>query len=70
MTSLQAIEACTATTPETLGPRALLSGQVKEGYNADPIAMDGNPLENIDLISGPSNIKYVWKEGKLVKSHL
>ncbi len=68
MSPLQAIEACTATAPETLGPQAPLSGQVKEGYDADLIAMEENPLEDIDLISKPSNIKYVWKGGELVKS--
>ena len=68
MTPLQAIEACTANAPETLGPQAPLSGQVKEGYDADLIGLDGNPLEDIDLFSNPKNIKYVWKEGNLVKS--
>ncbi|MCJ1390965.1 hypothetical protein MMC18_003826 [Xylographa bjoerkii] len=68
MTPLQAIEACTATAPETLGLQAPMSGQVKERYDADLIAMEKNPLEDIDLISDPSNIKYVWKGGKLVKS--
>ena len=42
---------------------------MKEGYDADLIAMEkNNPLEDIDLISDPSNTKYVWKGGKLVKS--
>ena len=63
MTPLQAIEACTATAPETLGPQAPMSGQVKEGYDADLIAMEKNPFEDIDLISDPANIKYVWKGG-------
>ena len=70
MTPLQAIEACTATAPETLGPQAPMSGQVKEGYDADLIAMEKNPLEDIDLVSDPSNIKHVWKGGKLMKSPL
>ena len=68
MTPLQAIEACTATAPETLGPQAPMSGQVKEGYDADLIAMEKNPLKDIDLIPDPSNIKCVWKGGRLVKS--
>jgi imidazolonepropionase-like amidohydrolase len=69
MTPLQAIEACTATSPETLGPHmAPKSGQLKEGYDADIIAVSGNPLENIDLLSEAANITHVWKGGKLYKS--
>ncbi len=66
MTPLQAIEACTATSPETLGPyMAPKSVQLKEGYDADIIAVSGNPLENIDHLSEASNITHVWKGGHL-----
>ncbi|KUJ13923.1 uncharacterized protein LY89DRAFT_687257 [Mollisia scopiformis] len=69
MTPLQAIEACTAISPETLGPHmAPKSGQLKEGYDADMIALSENPLENIDLLSEPDNITHVWKDGMLSKS--
>jgi len=69
MTPLQAIEACTAASPETLGSHmAPKSGQLKEGYDADIIAISGNPLENIDLLSDAANITHVWKGGKLYKS--
>lgn len=69
MTPLQAIEACTATSPETLGPHmAPKSGQLKAGYDADIIAVSGNPLENIDLLSEAANVTHVWKGGKLYKS--
>jgi imidazolonepropionase-like amidohydrolase len=69
MTPLQVIEACTATSPETLGPHmAPKSGQLKEGYDADMIAVSGNPLENIDILSEAANITHVWKGGKLYKS--
>lgn len=70
MTPLQAIEAATATGPETLGIgfQAPLSGQIKAGYDADFIALEHNPLEDMKLLSKPENIKYVWKGGKLVKS--
>jgi imidazolonepropionase-like amidohydrolase len=62
MTSLQAIEACTATSPETLGPHmGQKSGQLKEGYDADIITVCETPLENIDLLSEASNITHVWK---------
>jgi imidazolonepropionase-like amidohydrolase len=68
MTPLQAIEACTATSPETLGLMAPKSGQLKAGYDADLIALSENPLDNIDLLSKAENITHVWKGGKLFKS--
>ncbi|KAF2100129.1 hypothetical protein NA57DRAFT_56057 [Rhizodiscina lignyota] len=68
MTPLQAIEAATANGPMTLGPQAPKSGQVKEGYDADFIALDENPLENIELLQHPQKIKSIWKGGKLVKA--
>ena len=61
MTPLQAIEAATATSPETLGPQAPLSGQIKEGYDADFIVVDGNPLKDITLLNKPDRITHVWK---------
>ncbi|KAL3419318.1 amidohydrolase [Phlyctema vagabunda] len=69
LTPLQAIEACTATSPETVGSRmAPRSGQLKEGYDADLIAVAVNPLQDIKLMSEPDNITHVWKGGKLFKS--
>jgi imidazolonepropionase-like amidohydrolase len=68
MTPLQAIEACTATSPETLGKMAPKSGQLKEGYDADLIALLHNPLDDIELLSSGDNVTHVWKGGKLFKS--
>jgi imidazolonepropionase-like amidohydrolase len=68
MTPLQAIEAATATSPETLGPQAPLSGQIKEGYDADLIALDSSPLEDISVVSNPDRVTHVWKDGKSYKS--
>lgn len=68
MTPLQAIEACTATSPETLGLLAPKTGQLKEGYDADLIAVSSNPLEDIDILSDAINITHVWKGGRLYKS--
>ncbi|PSN72203.1 hypothetical protein BS50DRAFT_569748 [Corynespora cassiicola Philippines] len=67
MSPLQAIEAATATATETLGPQAPLSGQIKEGYDADIIAVDGNPLKDITILSKPERITHVWKGGKIYK---
>ncbi|KAK1988030.1 hypothetical protein LZ30DRAFT_766360 [Colletotrichum cereale] len=50
MTPLQAIEAATANGQEVLGWMALLSGQLKEGYNADLIAVAKSPLDVIEVM--------------------
>lgn len=38
-------------------------GYVKEGFDADLILINGNPLDNIEEIS---NIEHIWKAGQLV----
>ncbi|KAG5928054.1 hypothetical protein E4U42_001329 [Claviceps africana] len=67
MTPLQAIESATAVGPETLGGLAPLSGQLKEGFDADLIAIRKNPLEDIGVLTEANNITHVWKGGKLYK---
>jgi imidazolonepropionase-like amidohydrolase len=67
MTPLQAIEAATANGPLVLGAMAPKSGQIKAGYDADVIALSGNPLENIGILKKVKNITHVWKGGKLYK---
>ena len=68
MTPLQAIEAATANGPCTLGPQAPKSGQVREGYYADLLGLDANPLDDIALLKKSKNVKMIWKRGKLVKA--
>ena len=68
MTSLEAIEAGTANGPETLGLQAPKSGQLKPGYDADFIALSGNPIEDIDILADPGKVTHVWKAGNLHKS--
>lgn len=67
MTPLQAIEAGTANGPETLGRGAPRSGQLCEGFDADFIAMDANPLERIEALTEVHHITHVWKGGVCVK---
>ena len=67
MTPLQAIEAGTANAPDTLGPQAPLSGQLKQDYNADFIGLSSNPLDDIKVLAETKNITHVWKGGKLFK---
>lgn len=68
MTPLQAIEAGTANGPDTLGPKAPLSGQLKEGYDADFIALAEDPVKNIKVLQQVEKITYVWKGGKCFKA--
>jgi imidazolonepropionase-like amidohydrolase len=67
MTALEAIEAATANGPDTLGPQAPLSGQLKEGYDADVIALDFNPLDDASGWGNPDRVTHVWKSGQTVK---
>ena len=68
MTPLQAIEMATANGPKTLAGMAPLSGQLREGYDADLIAVSESPLENIKVLTDGDNVTHVWKGGKLFKS--
>lgn len=68
MTALEAIEAATATGPDTLGPQGPLSGQLREGYDADIIALDFDPLEDASAWGDPDRITHVWKAGATVKA--
>jgi len=44
-------------------------GVVKEGAYADLILVDGNPLENIDLVADPlNNFVVIMKDGKIYKN--
>lgn len=63
MTPLQAIEAATANGPLTLGPRAPEAGLLKAGYDADFIALDENPLEDIKVLIGGEHVTHVWRQG-------
>ncbi len=67
MTALEAIEAATANGPDTLGPQAPLSGQLREGYDADIIALDFNPLDDASGWGNPDRVTHVWKSGQVVK---
>lgn len=68
MKPLEAIRSATATAPLTLGPQAPRSGQVKQGYDADLIAVSKDPIKDINVLTGPDNITHVWKNGHNYKS--
>ena len=66
LTPLQAIEAATATAPDTLGPRAPRSGQLLAGYDADVIAVHGDPTRDVGVLADPAAVTHVWQAGRLV----
>ncbi len=68
MTPLQAIEAATATAPQTLGPQAPRSGRLEAGYDADVITVGADPLADISVLARPEHITAVWTAGRRVKS--
>lgn len=67
MSPREAIRAATATAPATLGPQAPLSGQLLAGYDADIIAVAGDPLTDISMLGKPEAITHVWKAGVPLK---
>lgn len=69
MSASQAIEAGTANGPPSLGDeQAPRSGQIREGFDADFLGLDENPLDDIEILADPSKIKRIWKAGRLVKA--
>ena len=69
MTPLEAIEACTARAPIALRSKMVpKSGQAKVGYDADVLALKGNPLTDIELLAEAENVNHAWKAGKLHKA--
>lgn len=67
LTPLQAIEAATANGPLTLGPQAPQSGRLEVGHDADVIALDTNPLDDLSVWGDPTRVTHVWKGGTAVK---
>ncbi|MCL2917795.1 metal-dependent hydrolase family protein [Shewanella litorisediminis] len=62
MTPLQAIQAATLTSAALLKQQDI--GELKPGFLADIIAVDGNPLDNIRLLE---HVSFVMKDGKVFK---
>jgi len=56
---------CGPRNPYPLGP----IGVIQEGAYADLILVDGNPLENIDLVADAGkNFVLIMKDGKIYKN--
>src|SRR5690606_16077976 len=43
-------------------------GQIKEGYLADLLLIDGNPIEDLSLLQDPEKILMVMKDGEIFKN--
>ena len=76
-TPAEVLRMATSTNAELLalsGPRNPYPGQlgvVKEGALADLVLVNGNPLENIELIADPaSNFLIIMKDGKIFKNSM
>lgn len=67
LSPLAAIEAATAMGPETLGPQGPRSGMLSEGYDADILILDANPLDDLNIMADPSHVTGVWLGGRRVK---
>lgn len=63
LSALEAIEAATATAPETLGEQAPTAGQLVEGWDADVITVDTDPVVDIAALADPDRITGVWRHG-------
>jgi len=44
-------------------------GQVKEGYIADLLLVDGDPLQDLDILVHERNLHVIMKDGALYKDH-
>ena len=50
--------------PLTLGLQAPHSGQLAEGYDADVITLDADPLADIGVLADPAHVTGVWTGGR------
>lgn len=60
----EALRIATMVNADLLGMKDQL-GQLKEGFLADIIAVPGNPMEQVDLLS---DVRFVMKDGAVVKT--
>ena len=68
LSALEAIEAATATAPSTLGAQAPRSGQLQPGFDADVIALSGDPSIHVGILADPTNVTHVWRGGERMKA--
>jgi imidazolonepropionase-like amidohydrolase len=66
MTPEQALHTATTNAAELLGKEKEL-GAVAPGYLADLVAVEGDPLSDINVVL--NNVKWVMKDGAIVVDH-
>jgi imidazolonepropionase-like amidohydrolase len=66
LTPLEAIYAATGIASEALGPEYAV-GKIKPGFKADMVCIEGDPLEDIGVLTRPSSVKRVILGGAVVK---
>lgn len=66
MTPMEAIQAATRYGGEIMGMGHEL-GMVREGYLADLLLVDGDPLQNVRILQDKQRIKMIMKDGKFHK---
>ena len=49
-------------------PQAPKAGVLKDGWDADVIAVNGDPTRNVAVLNDPANVTYVWRAGRLAKA--
>jgi imidazolonepropionase-like amidohydrolase len=67
-TPTQAMVAGTGTAAKILGLDDRI-GTITEGKIADIVIVDGNPLDNIDILLDSENLCLIMQNGKLVKNN-
>lgn len=65
-----AIIAATSHGPQTLGKMAPLSGQLKQGFDADILILGSNPVDDITILHKPDHLRGVIKAGIFEKKEL
>jgi len=65
---MEAIKIATSSNAEAIKQADI--GSLSQGKTADLIVVDGNPLDNIEIIEDINNIKAVYRSGKLLVERL
>lgn len=67
LSSKEALYAATGLAGEALGMKGLVGALIPSSHS-DLIAIDGDPISSIDLMTDPSKISFIMMYGKIVKS--
>lgn len=65
-TPLEAIRAATIVSSKMLGVDGTV-GRLEAGYAADLVAVRGNPLADVSILSDPDRVDFVLRDGNIVK---